>query len=641
MKKPIRITLIALIALVVIASAVLFGLLQSRYATPIVNQVLSQLSEQKIHVESANYTPPLQLTLEGVTIGEQQPLYLPKVELWLTQSLPNQDQWQFDAIVIEQANIDISQHSLASFKAFEVKQLAFKQSEFSGQHWSARGVDLQIDDPQWSSQQLIPFGNIQLAAEQLYLHGQALDNLLVDIDYKAQDSTVYGASFEWNKAKISGQAEQYAKGWSLVNVTIDQLSLNKEQPIEDWIKQLSPLSSHIQSINSLDILKSNFTLHGASFTNVDASLENVLVKHSIWQQEQAYLSFNADSIRYHQQQWVEPTATLTLTPQKIAIEELDSDWQQGRVQLKGDIQPNSIDLEYLNLTRMKWLEQAQTELLAVWQQVKQLQALHIQKLDINNLQIIQLEKKPFWQLSGLNLDGKKLELIRDGQFGLWQGKVTSTVNSASVDKYLTTQAAIDMSVNNNLWTLDRALLPLEQGYISANGQWQRNSLSAPWQISIELDGLPFDQTLSTEKQPLKVSGIVDFSAELSGLAGDYSMLAHSLSGEISANIRQGYLSLGKHAEQQTFEQSFALDDIAINADRGRISLHSSSNSDQPTLAGKVDLTKPELATFILESQHLCQHLQFEAISGVLNLRNLCQIQSTPTQQSSLESSTAL
>ena len=641
MKKPIRITLIALLALVVVTSAVLFGLLQSRYATPMINQVLSQLSAQKIHVESADYTPPLQLTLEGVTIGEEQPLYIPKVELWLSQSLPTQDQLLFDAIVIEQANIDLSQHSLALFEAFEVKQLAFKQSEFSGQHWSARGVDLQIDNPQWSSQQILPFGNIQLAAEQLYLQGQALDNLLVDVDYKAQDSTVYGASFEWNKAKISGQAEQYAQGWSLVNVTIDQLSLSDKQPIEQWLIQLSPLTNHIQSINSLDILKSNLTLHGASFVNLDASFENVLLQHSIWQQQQAYLSFNADSIRYHQQQWVEPTATLTLTPQNIAIEELDSDWQQGRIQLKGEIEPNSIALEYLKLTRMKWLEQAQTELLSAWNQVKQLQALRIDTLDINNLQIIQLESKPFWQVSGLNLDGKQLELIRDGQVGLWQGKVLSTINSASIDKYLTTQAAIDMSANDNQWTLDRALLPLEQGYISANGQWQRNSLSAPWQLSIELDGLPFDQKLATEQQPLQVSGIVDFSAQLSGLAGDYSMFAHSLTGEVEANIRQGYLSLGKHAEQQTFEQSFALDDIMINADRGRIALNSPSQNNQPKLAGKVDLTKPELATLIWESQHLCQHLQFEAISGVLNLSNLCQNKTQPAQQSSLESSTAL
>ncbi|MCG6336553.1 AsmA family protein, partial [Vibrio alginolyticus] len=144
----------------------------------------------------------------------------------------------------------------------------------------------------------LPYGELQLSAEQFYWQGEALNNVLIDADYKAQDSTVYGASFQWRGGEFSGQAEQYPAGWSLVNVTISKLDLKDDLSTlsAPWWQLAKPYLHHI---NSLDVLSSNLQLGEAKLTNLALSLENLTVDQSLWQQDSGYLSLNAESADWH------------------------------------------------------------------------------------------------------------------------------------------------------------------------------------------------------------------------------------------------------------------------------------------------------------------------------------------------------
>lgn len=342
MSKRLGYLLLVLVIILGCAITALYAALQTQYATPIINHLLATYSTQKIQVEQANYTPPLQFALQGVSLGDDTPLYLTKAELWFSTRLPKAGKWQLDAVVIEGANLSLDDANSLKKLPFDSKQLAIKHSDFRWGELSARSVNLQIEHPNWQAEQALPYGKIQFSSEQLYYQGQAFNDLLVDINYQAQKSTLFGASFEWNGAQISGQAEQYPQGWSLINVTINQLNL-PDQPTElAWLSELAN-KAPIRDINSLDILKSNVTYQGIELLNLNLSLENYSLANSWWQQPDGYLSFNADTLQYQEQQWVEPSATLYLTPNKIEIAELDTDWQQGRVQLQGAFSPTKFN----------------------------------------------------------------------------------------------------------------------------------------------------------------------------------------------------------------------------------------------------------------------------------------------------------
>ena len=634
MKKALLLLSILLVSIVTLSVLTLYVVMQSQYAPKAVNLIIDKLTPYSVIASEVQYSAPFQLQLRDVEIEHlDQVVTLPKLTVWLSQFPWQNDKLSFDSILIEGATIDLSQLNSELFSGVTLHQLALKHVDISGPKWSARDVNLQIEQPIWSSsQQTLPYGDIQLSAEQLYMQGEALDKLLVDMRYRAQDSTIFGSSFNWRGASFSGQAEQYAKGWSLVNVTIDSLSLPESEQIEQLITTLGNLSLPISHINSLDILNSSFNYAHWRLERLDASLENLTLEGSLWQQNDGYLSFDAESISDQHIQLFSPRARLALTPQQVAIEEFDADFKQGRVQLQGIISPTQIALKQLKIAGIKWLEQTEQLLPALKENTDRLNHLTIEQLKVENAQFIQVEKLPYWQVSGLNIDGSQLTLIQDNKFGLLDGNLEVSANAASIDKLIATQAHLKAHADNNLLTLDRAFVPLEQGYIEASGRWDRRSASSPWQVSLHADGLPLQHYLLKQQLPFSLTGLAEVEVELKGLSGDYSMLSHSLSGYISANLHQAQLNASSFDGEQSFEQNFDLGEIKLRADRGRILIAAQEGTTQ--LAGEADLTKPQLATLLLKSEQTCQELWSDILGKANVIKQTCGEKSPQSPQAS-------
>lgn len=622
-KKALLLLTLIIVGIIALATLGLYTVMQTRYATPVVNALLNQLTPYQVTANKASYTPPLQLTLEEVVIGQDDTsTSLPKLTLWLSQQPWQNGKLAFDSILIEGATLDLKHNQTALLSQLTLHQLALKETDISSPRWSARGVNLQIEQPKWQTEeQQLPFGDIQLSAQQLYINGEALDNLLVDMRYQNQHSTIFGSSFNWRGANISGQAEQYPQGWSLINVTIDKLSLSESQQISPLLTTLANFNLPIYHINSLDILNSSFSYGLWQFKHLDASIEDLSLDKPLWQQQHGYASFNADSIRHPSLAVFSPRAKVTFTPDQISIDEFDSDFKQGRVQLQGKLTPQQVALDQLSITGVKWLEDTEQLAPTIQALLSPLERLSIASLEVNNTQLIQVEHKPYWQISGLTVEGTNLSIIEDHKLGLFEGQLELSANSASIDKLLTTQAHISALAHQHKFTLERALIPLEQGYIEANGTWDRSSVSAPWQFSIHADGLPLDQYHLLHYLPFALSGAAEVEVELNGLSGDYSMLSHSLSGHITTSLRQASLAAKSIDGEQSYKQDLDLDEIQIKADRGRIAVFSTKGATQ--LAGEMDLTKPQFATLLLKSEQPCLQLWSDLINGANVIKATC------------------
>ncbi len=623
MKKTFIILTITLLTLIGLSVAAVYVTLQTRHAAPVISQLLSHVTSYSIKVSKATYTPPLQLSLQDLSIADQeQKIQLPIVELWLSPEIIHQGKLIFDSILVEQANLDWNSIEGNWFESFNTHQLALKHVDINGSNWSARDVRLQIDSPQWvEKNQHLPYGDIQLAAQQVYIRGEALDNVLVDIRYQATESTIFGSSFNWRGASISGQAEQYSQGWSLVNVTIDGLKLPDTTPASQLFTTLKQLNLPIDDINSLDILNGSFRYDGWQFSRLDASLERLNLGDSLWQQDKGYISFNAERIARKGLELFSPRATINLNNNQIQVEEFDGDIKQGRLQLSGTLTPDIVKLDYLKLAGIKWLEGTEQLIQTLQQQMTPINELLIGQLDVENSQFIQVEHPPFWQLSGLNIDGKQLQLVKDGRLGLFQGQLEISTNSANYDKLIASQAHVKASATQQTLNLERAFIPLEQGYIEASGQWETQSSSAPWQLRVHADGVPLQQSFIEQWLPFELTGLAEFDIDVSGLSGDYAMFAHSLSGHIHTNIHGAELSAKSANGEQNFQQPWPLDEIKLDADRGRLTIHSASSSSE--IAGNVDLTKPEFATLILRTQHQCHQLWSDLIERANQIELRC------------------
>ncbi|OED69631.1 hypothetical protein A165_00455 [Vibrio tasmaniensis ZS-17] len=582
MKKVFMVFGIVLAIAVATIAALLLSL-QTQYRADVANFFIKHAIEQPVLIEDVEYQAPYHITLMGITQSQpekQAPLYIDKIDLWFSPNSIAEAKLVFESALI--SGLQLEADDLETFTQLftqpniKLHQLAINNLDFSTPEFNARGIDLQISDPTWDdSNSLLPYGKIQLSASQLYWQGEAFDNLLIDLDLKPSDSTLYGASFDWRGAKISGQAEQYKHDWSLVNITIDGLRLNEKQTRSLLSKKWDGAGIQINHINSLDILRSDVEWKSGHLAGFDASLENVQLPFQLWQQQQATFSLQAEGVTIDDDLFVDPSIQLNLQPEQILIEDFYTQWRQGSIQMNGTVTPSSVELAQLDVQGIKWITESQDEKLPATRLIPwltQLQQASIHRLNIERSQLIQLAKKPYWQVSGLHVEGHQVQLLQDRKLGLWQGKLMASANDASYQNILSAQPVVEMNSEQGKWTLTRLFAPLKNGYIEANATLDFNQISKPWSIDISADGLPISPILQQLELPLDATGYGEFELQAAGLYGDSLMLGYSTTGQLTGSVRQGVMTFNDTLSETSIDNVFEIPELNASFDRGRFTL---------------------------------------------------------------------
>ncbi|PMG48525.1 hypothetical protein BCU90_08035 [Vibrio lentus] len=656
MKKVFMVFGIVLAIAVATIAALLLSL-QTQYRADVANFFIKHAIEQPVLIEDVEYQAPYHITLMGITHSQpekQAPLYIDKIDLWFSPNSIAEAKLVFESVLI--SGLQLEADDLETFTQLftqpniKLHQLAINNLDFSTPEFNARGIDLQISDPTWDdSSSLLPYGKIQLSASQLYWQGEAFDNLLIDLDLKPSDSTLYGASFDWRGANISGQAEQYKHDWSLVNITIDGLRLNEKQTQSLLSKKWDRTGIQINHINSLDILRSDVEWKSGHLAGFDASLENVQLPFQLWQQQQATFSLQAEGVTIDDDLFVDPSIQLNLQPEQILIEDFYTQWRQGSIQMNGTVTPSSVELAQLDVQGIKWITESQDENLPATRLIPwltQLQQASIHRLNIERSQLIQLAKKPYWQVSGLHVEGHQVQLLQDRKLGLWQGKLMASANDASYQNILSAQPVVEMNSEQGKWTLTRLFAPLKNGYIEANATLDFNQISKPWSIDISADGLPISPILQQLELPLDATGYGEFELQAAGLYGDSLMLGYSTTGQLTGSVRQGVMTFNDKLSETSIDNVFEIPELNASFDRGRFTLEpmhiiGASATEEGSqrvqtlngeVSGELDLLKTEQHTLSISLSDPCHQISGKLDQIEYSEINDCQQKSATPQE---------
>ncbi|MFI3273723.1 AsmA family protein [Vibrio sp.] len=643
------------IAVAVIAALLLS--LQTQYRADVANFFIKHTIEQPVLIEDVEYQAPYHITLMGITQSQPEkhpPLYIDKVDIWFSPDSLLDAKLVLDSVLI--SGLQLEADDLNTLKQLftqpnlKLRQLAINNLDFSTPDFNARGIDLQIADPVWDNQSpLLPYGKAQLSASQLYWQGEAFDNLLIDLDLKPSDSTLYGASFDWHGAKISGQAEQYQHDWSLVNVTIDGLRLNEEQTQSLLNKEWDVAGIQINHINSLDILRSDIEWKDGHLAAFDASLENIQLPFELWKQQKAIFSLQAEGVTLDNDQFIDPSLKLNLNPNQILVEDFYTQFLQGSIQLNGKVTPTAIDLAQLDLQGIKWITESQDNHLPAARLIPwltELQQASIDRLNVERSQLIQLAEKPYWQVSGLHVEGHHVQLLQDRKLGLWQGKLMASANDASYQSILSAQPVVEMNSEQGKWTLTRLFMPLKNGYVEANATLDFNQISKPWSIDISADGLPISPMLQQLELPLDATGYGEFELQAAGLYGDSLMLGYSTTGQLTGSVRQGVMTFNDTLSETSTDNVFEIPELNANFDRGRFTLEpmhiiGASAAEEGSqrvqtlngeVTGELDLLKTELHTLSITLSDQCHQISGKLDQAEYSEINDCQQKSATPQE---------
>ncbi|MEZ9442731.1 AsmA family protein [Vibrio sp. 10N.222.54.F12] len=645
------------LAIAVATIAALLLSLQTQYRADVTNFFIKHAIEQPVLIEDVEYQAPYHITLMGITQSQpekQTPLYIDKVDLWFSSDSILETKLVLDSVLISGLQLEADDlETLASLftqPSIKIHQLAINNLDFSTPDFNARGIDLQISDPTWNNDNsLLPYGKTQLSASQLYWQGEAFDNLLIDLDLKPSDSTLYGASFDWRGAKISGQAEQYQQDWSLVNVTVDGLRLNQKQTQSLLSKEWDVTGIQINHINSLDILRSDVEWQDGHLAAFDASLENIQLPFELWKQQRAIFSLQAEGVTLDNDQFIDPSLKLNLNPNQILVEDFYTQFLQGSIQLNGKFTPTAIDLAQLDIQGIKWITESQDNHLPAARLIPwltELQQASIDRLNVERTQLIQLANKPYWQVSGLHIEGHQVQLLQERKLGLWQGKLMASANDASYQNIVSAQPVVEMNSEQGKWTLTRLFAPLRNGYIEANATLDFNQISKPWSLDISADGLPIAPMLQQLELPLDATGYGEFELQAAGLYGDSLMLGYSTTGQLTGSVRQGVMTFNDKLSETSTDNVFEIPELNANFDRGRFTLEpahiiGASAAEQGEqriqtlngeMSGELDLLKAEQHTLSISLSDPCHQISGKLTQAEYSEINDCQQKSATPQE---------
>lgn len=628
MRKVLVLTLCTLLLVLLALVAGLYWAMQNQYGAQIVNYLFQRYADHPITVSSAQYSYPNQLSLENIKVSElqQTPINIEKAELWIDLPSLLSNNISFDHVLVSGISLQHGLPKWSGFKGMTLKQLSVSHLDYSNNNLIVRDTSFQVANPIFSSQQIIPFGNIQFSAEQIYWQGEAFDNILLDADYKAKGSTVYGLSFTWRDGHFSGQAEQYKEGWSLVNVTINQLRLNQESVEQAKKVNWRLFTNHIVNINSLDLLDSTIELPEVQLTNANVSFENIAIPFEAWQQSQAYISLNAESIGYLDQLWLDPVFELYLDSNLLTLEQASVEFKQGVIQASGEFKPESMLFSNLSLSGLKWINEDNQTMDLFSSYLNHINQLKIDNLKVKHTQVIQLADQPNWQVSGLNIDGRDLELIRDGEGALWNGQLTASTNNASYGQIYSSHPTLSMSNIDTHWQLNDLFIPLENGLFEATGAYQISKVSRPWQLSASAYGFPSRLYQEWLDLPIQIEGMTDFQLDLSGLAADKLSFGYGLTGELAGSLRDSVL-ITNESESEVIEQAIKFSDFYVHADRGRVVIKqqpTTGDSISGFLSGQYDFIDKKRNNIQLEVNKKCATTQYDLLNSTRRTIKTCQ-----------------
>ncbi|USD65193.1 AsmA family protein [Vibrio sp. SCSIO 43136] len=588
---------------------VLFGLLHTQFATPMVNYIAPKLFKTPIQIDSVEYQSPYHLSLHGVEISTSaEPLYVENIQLWLNPDLIQQQKLAVDSLLLSGFSLQQGLPSLDWPSHIKLHQLAIDHFDYSDNDVIVRELALQVKNPQPTRETGIPwYGEWQASAQQVYWQGEAIDQILIDGDFLPDSQKIYGLSFNWQGANFATQAQRHAQKWQLLNTTVNNLTLNQEQLNALPAQLTTPLLNADIEVERFDLLNANIKLDEFSATQLDVTLENWHSNLALWQQN-SQLSLNAESIVWKQQQWLEPVITAEMSDEVLYIDDLSTRIQGGFVQLAGQFDRKQANFDHLNLSGVAWLAQrgdrSLLNTLPEWERIS------IEQLLVRNGQYIDLKSVPKRQVSGLNITGKSLLIKDKTNLGVLAGELRATANSMSYGPLIAAQSLVEMHATQGTSYLDKLIIPINEGLVRAQGEWEFAKVSQPWHLKFAADGYPLDLDTSTRLPELEFLGPSDVQFELRALAGDEAMLAHSLGGFARISLPDATLpaDIAELMTGQNQAVQLTFSEITLQADRGRVTLDASpisSESLSGKLSGSLDLTEPEKSTLGIELQGPC------------------------------------
>ena len=529
-----------LIALLVVIVAAYFAL-QTRWGARQASSWLSESTGWKIAFDKMahDFSSPLHLQLQNVTFGRdgKPPTLVARTVDIGFSTRQFSDPLHADEIVLSDGTLNLSPASAAMPFAADRLQLRDMAFNSPDSEWNLSAQRVTGGVMPWQPEAGDVLGRkaqIQMSAGSMNINGVEASNVLIQGAMDNGEVTLNTLGADIARGTLTGNAKRRADGsWLVDNLRLNEIRLQSAKPLNEFLAPLTSVPS--LQIGRLDVTDARLQGPGWAVTDLDLNLRNLTLSHNGWQSDDGTLSMNASEFIYGSLNFLDPIVNAEFSPQGIALRQFSSRWEGGMVRTSGNwlragnalVLDDAVfaGLEYTLPSNWKqlWMEP-----MPAW-----LQSLTLKKFSASRNLIIDIDPAFPWQLTALDGYGGELQLVKDGQWGVWNGSATLNAAAATFNRIDVRRPSLKLSANASTVNISELSAFTERGILQATAAV---SQLPQRQVNLSLNGrgVPLNILQAWGWPALPISGDGNFQLTANGSVQANAPLKPSVNGQLSA-----------------------------------------------------------------------------------------------------------
>lgn len=535
-----KLVLWLLIALLVVIVAAYFAL-QTRWGARQASSWLSESTGWKIAFDKMahDFSSPLHLQLQNVTFGRdgKPPTLVARTVDIGFSTRQFSDPLHADEIVLSNGTLNLSPASASMPFAADRLQLRDMAFNSPDSEWNLSAQRVTGGVMPWQPEAGDVLGRkaqIQMSAGSMNINGVEASNVLIQGAMDNGEVTLNTLGADIARGTLTGNAKRLADGsWLVDNLRLNEIRLQSAKPLNEFLAPLTSVPS--LQIGRLDVTDARLQGPGWAVTDLDLNLRNLTLSHNGWQSDDGTLSMNASEFIYGSLNFLDPIVNAEFSPQGIALRQFSSRWEGGMVRTSGNWlhAGNALVLDDAVFAGLEYTLPSNWKQLWMEPMPGWLQSLTLKKFSASRNLIIDIDPAFPWQITALDGYGGELQLVKDGQWGVWNGSATLNAAAATFNRIDVRRPSLKLNANASTVNISELSAFTERGILQATAAV---SQLPQRQVNLSLNGrgVPLNILQAWGWPALPISGDGNFQLTANGSVQANAPLKPSVNGQLSA-----------------------------------------------------------------------------------------------------------
>ncbi|HDT6509734.1 TPA: AsmA family protein [Klebsiella aerogenes] len=529
-----------LIALLVVIVAAYFAL-QTRWGARQASSWLSESTGWKIAFDKMahDFSSPLHLQLQNVTFGRdgKPPTLVARTVDIGFSTRQFSDPLHADEIILSDGTLNLSPASASMPFAADRLQLRDMAFNSPDSEWNLSAQRVTGGVMPWQPEAGDVLGRkaqIQMSAGSMNINGVEASNVLIQGAMDNGEVTLSTLGADIARGTLTGNAKLRADGsWLVDNLRLNEIRLQSAKPLNEFLAPLTSVPS--LQIGRLDVTDARLQGPGWAVTDLDLNLRNLTLSHNGWQSDDGTLSMNASEFIYGSLNFLDPIVNAEFSPQGIALRQFSSRWEGGMVRASGNWlrAGNALVLDDAVFAGLEYTLPSNWKQLWMEPMPGWLQSLTLKKFSASRNLIIDIDPAFPWQITALDGYGGELQLVKDGQWGVWNGSATLNAAAATFNRIDVRRPSLKLNANASTVNISELSAFTERGILQATAAV---SQLPQRQVNLSLNGrgVPLNILQAWGWPALPISGDGNFQLTANGSVQANAPLKPSVNGQLSA-----------------------------------------------------------------------------------------------------------